>query len=321
MKFRTEIKIDSLPTKIGYENRILALGSCFSEHISQRLNQLKFTIESNPTGILFNPESIAVALEHYAKGERIAKKDLQVAEDVWFHYDFHSDFSALSANEALEKMNFGLKRGEKALAAADRLLITFGTAWVYEREGNVVANCHKQPQRLFQRRRLSVAEIVARYTSLFEGVLRGREVILTVSPVRHVGDGLAENMLSKSILRLAVEELTEKFANVSYFPSYEIMVDDLRDYRFYADDLVHPSAQGVAYVWEQFKAAALSKEALKLIPRVENLIAMCNHRPRNPQSEAHQKLLKKCLMQIEDLKPLDFSTEKRVLEQCLEINL
>ena len=197
MKFRTEIEIAPLGTKIGYENRILALGSCFAEHIAGRLAQAKFRVTANPSGILFNPLSIAAALRSYAGEKPVRHSELGFDGELWFHYGFHGSFSAPEADQALAAMNAARKSGAEALRAADRIVLTFGTAWVYEHDGAVVANCHRRPAAEFTRRRLGVDEIVTAFADLMAGPLGGREVILTVSPVRHLGDSLAGNAVSK----------------------------------------------------------------------------------------------------------------------------
>ena len=290
MKFRTEIDIAPLGVKIGYGNRILALGSCFAEHIAGRLAEARFRIVTNPTGILFNPLSIAAALRSYADEAPVQHTELDFDGELWFHYGFHGSLSAASPDEALSAMNAARKAGAEALRRADRVLLTLGTAWVYEHNGQVVANCHRQPATEFVRRRLGVAEITGAFSALLAGPLAGKEVILTVSPVRHLGDGLEGNAVSKATLRLAAEELAAAHAAVHYFPAYEVLNDDLRDYRFYADDLVHPSAQAIQYVWEKFIPAVLSDEARRLLPDVRHIVVAAAHRPRNPRSEAYEVL-------------------------------
>ena len=242
MKFRTEIEPFTLGTDIDYRSRLLALGSCFAEHIAARLSRARFRIEANPTGILFNPASIVRTLDRLWHAEPVRREELHRSrEGVWFHYDFHGSLSRTEADEALDAMNEAVRRGAEALHGADTLLLTFGTAWVYDHEGRPVANCHRQPAAEFHRRRMTVEEIVAPFARLLEGELAAKRLIVSVSPVRHAGDGLVENSLSKATLRLAAAALEERFAErVRYFPAYEMLVDDLRDYRFYAEDLVHP---------------------------------------------------------------------------------
>lgn len=318
MKFRTEIEIAPLDVRFGYENRTLALGSCFASHIADRLARARFHVTANPTGILFNPLSIAAAVRAF--GTEVRREELQHDAERWFHFGFHGDFAAPTAEEALRRMNAARRAGAGALRAADRVILTLGTAWVYEREGEVVANCHRHPAAEFTRRRLPVAEIVETLAALIEGPFAGKEVLLTVSPVRHLGDGLAGNAVSKATLRLAAEELAGGFRNVAYFPSYEILMDDLRDYRFYADDLVHPAPQAVEYVWERLVAAALTGEARKLQPAVEEIVAAAAHRPRDPQSRAHRDFCRRQLERIAALEGPDFRAEEEYFRRCIEIN-
>lgn len=324
MKFRTEIEISPLDERIGYRHRLLAVGSCFAEHIAGKLADAKFDIQTNPTGILFNPLSIAEALRNYRDCKPVAAAELHCDGEQWFHYDFHGSFSDTDAAQALEQMNTGRAIGTAALQKADFVLLTFGTAWVYERQGRPVANCHRQPASEFVRRRLSVDEIVAAFGESFRARPDGndpfakpfteKQIILTVSPVRHIGDGLEGNALSKAVLRTAAAELAERYPNVHYFPAYEIVLDDLRDYRFYADDLVHPARQAIEYIWEKFVAAALDDEAQRLLPEVEAIVAAARHRPRNPQGKAHADFCRRCMERIAALPQIDFSAEKRCFE-------
>lgn len=320
MKFRTEIRIAPLTTRIGYENRLLALGSCFAEHIADRLATARFRIAANPTGILFNPLSVASAIRCFAQRTPVKREELHTDGEVWFHFDFHGDISAPAADEALRAMNAARQAGADALEAADRMLLTFGTAWVFERQGRIVANCHRRPAAEFVRRRLSVDQIVGAYDELIRGPLAGKEIILTVSPVRHLGDGLEGNALSKAVLRLAADELARKHPGVHYFPAYEIVCDDLRDYRFYADDLVHPAPQAIAYIWEKFTAAVLSQEAQRLLPEAEAIVAAAAHRPRNPLSEAHKAFCRRQLERIAALEGIDFAPQAAYFRRCIEIN-
>ena len=217
-------------------------------------------------------------------------------------------------------MNAARQAGAEALRTADRMILTFGTAWVYEHGGEIVANCHRRPAAEFSRRRLSVEEIAETFAELLEGPLAGKQIILTVSPVRHVGDTLPGNAVSKAVLRLAAEELKQRFGCVEYFPAYEIVTDDLRDYRFYADDLVHPAPQAVAYIWEKFAGTVLTDRARKLLPEVEAVVAAAAHRPRNPQGEAHRAFCRRQLERIAALPEVDFQSEAAGFRRCIEIN-
>ena len=320
MKFRTEIEITSLGVKISYENRVLALGSCFAAHIARKLAGAKFRVAENPSGILFNPLSIAAAIRSYADPAPVTRGELGFDGEVWHHFGFHGDFSAPTADEALQKMNAARQAGADALRTADRIVLTFGTAWVYERQGEAVANCHRRPAAEFSKRRLSVEEIVETFAELIEGPLAGKQIILTVSPVRHTGDTLAGNAVSKATLRLAAEQLTEKFKCSAYFPAFEILTDDLRDYRFYADDLTHPSPQAVAYVWERFCEALLTPDARALLPRIAEITAAARHRPLHSASEAYRAFCRRQLEAIERLPGVDFTEETAFFRSRIEIN-
>ena len=317
MKFRTEIEIAPLAEGLEHDAKIFALGSCFAENISERLAKAKFSVTTNPFGVLFNPLSIANAIERLDDTRAFAVCDIEAGRETYFSFDAHSSLDGKSQTEAFTNLNRAVAQGGKALSESGWVILTFGTAWIYERDGRVVANCHKQPASQFSRRRLSVAEIVERYDSLFEGALRDKKVLLTVSPVRHVGDGLQENSVSKATLRLAVEELVAKHENAFYFPSYEILIDDLRDYRYYGEDLAHPSKVAVDYVWERFCDAVLSPEAQELLPRIAQIVAAAEHRSFNPEGEEHKTFCRKMLANIELMPEIDFSLERSVFERCL----
>ena len=317
MRFRTEISLTPLAERIDHSAKIFALGSCFAESISERLQRAKFSVTTNPFGVLFNPLSIASAIERLSDTRAFAVCDIREGREGFFSFEAHSSLDGKTQTEIFANLNQAVAQGSKALHDAEWVILTFGTAWVYEHNGRVVANCHKQPAKEFERRRLSVAEIVERYKTLFEGVLRDKRVILTVSPVRHLGDGLQENSLSKAILRLAVEELVAKYENVHYFPSYEILIDDLRDYRYYAEDLAHPSKMAVEYVWEHFCEYALTDKAWELLPKIEQIVMAAEHRPFNPESDAHRAFCRKMLAKAEEMHEIDFALEKEAFERYL----
>ena len=306
MQFQTHIQIRPFEQKIDHSQPILSLGSCFADNIAKRLQRAKFDTTAAPTGILFNPESIARTIERFDraredKGSLPTIKELHQANGVWYNYDFHSSLSHIDADVALAQMSDAVMRGAEALVEAKVVIITFGTAFVYRlnESGDVVANCHKQPQRLFSREMLSAEDIVQRYNALLQGPLADKRVIFTLSPVRHLGDGLEQNSLSKATLRVAIAEIVAKNSNADYFPSYEIMIDELRDYRFYADDMAHPSALAVEYIWERFSQTALSEATLDAIKRIEHIMAAAEHRPFNPESDAHRAFCRKMLAECE----------------------
>lgn len=317
MKFRTEISLTPLAEGIDHSAKIFALGSCFAERVSERLLRAKFSVTTNPFGVLFNPLSIAAAIERLVDTRAYAVCDIHEGRENFFSFDAHSSLDGRTQTEVFANLNRAVAQGSKSLRDADWVILTFGTAWVYEREGKVVANCHKQPASEFERRRLSVEEIVGRFGGLLEGALHDKRVILTVSPVRHLGDGLQENSVSKAILRLAVEELVAKYENACYFPSFEILMDDLRDYRYYGEDLAHPSKMAVDYVWERFCEYALSQSTRELLPRIEQIVAAAEHRPFNPESEAHAIFCRKMMAKAAELPQVDFTLEESVFKKCL----
>ena len=323
MKFRTEIRIRPFAEKIGYRNRILLLGSCFADEMREKLRGLKFRASGNFSGPLFNPSSVAAALRGTADTHPAAIEELrQDTDGRWFHYGVCTEADSPDPQALLAYLDRTREALRREAEACDTLVVTFGTAWVYRlREtGETVANCHRQPQRLFERRRLSVGEIVGEWSELLRTRLRDKRVILTVSPVRHAGDGLDGNCLSKSTLRVAAAELEERFTRVDYFPAYEILTDDLRDYRFYADDLVHPSRQAVEYVWEKFAEAALDDRTRTLVREAEEIAAVLNHRPFHPDSDAYRTLCERTLGRMRRLSAaegMDFSEEIARLEAIL----
>lgn len=316
MKFRTEIPVTPLCAKIGYENRILLLGSCFAAEIGRKLAEAKFDVAYNPTGTLFNPSSVAALLRLAQTGKQVTRQELRQSTDgCRFHYATDTSFDAPDPAQVLTRINTALDACRKALAGCDRVIVTYGTAWVYRlrESGLVVANCHKQPQDLFERQRLTVAQIVSEWSELLATTLAGKGVILTVSPIRHLGDGLPGNAVSKATLRLAAEELAARFSNVCYFPAFELLTDDLRDYRFYADDLVHPSTQAVEYIWEKFAEAAFGEHTRQTLDAVQQIVRAARHIPRQPQSEAFRGMCRRILAQIEVLEKeagIDFSAQR-----------
>ena len=242
MKLQTLVDIAPSPWKIGYDDRILLLGSCFADEIGDQMAQRYLQVTCNPFGTLYNPLSIARALNLQSS---ISNLQLINHDGLWHSMAHHGSFSRPTKEEAEQAVRASIDTMQQALAEATVIIVTFGTAWVYEMNGAIIANCHKLPENRFTRRRLSVDEIVAAWRPILDRY-PDKHWLFTVSPIRHIRDGLHENQLSKATLLQAVEQLGD------YFPSYEIMLDELRDYRFYADDLVHPSSLAVNYIWERF---------------------------------------------------------------------
>ncbi len=280
MKFRTEINTRR-KGNLTHADRILMLGSCFSESIGQRMSSCKLQVDINPFGELYNPLSIARALLFLAQHRRMTDDSLVRTGNLWSSWLHHSRFSSVSPAEALSRMNNRLEQTERN--TPDWLFITLGTAWVYEwkQTGEVVANCHKMPDHLFRRRLLSVSEGVETLSDAirqFREVSPNLSVVLTVSPVRHLRDGAHGNQISKSTLLLICSELCS-LPFVDYFPAYELLMDDLRDYRFYADDLVHPSSEAQEYVWQKWCDAFLSDSARQIGQEAEKMLRGMSHRP------------------------------------------
>lgn len=325
MWFRTEVKIAPFDNKIDHSTTGLSMGSCFAGNMAMKMKRAKLPVTDNPFGVLFNPISIADNLEALYAGRRYMADDLAREGDVWSCFSFHGSFSSTDPQTALYAMNRAAAEGEQALKDAGYVIITFGTAWVFElaedasenfgnpHTSRVVANCHRFPAETFRRRRLTVAEIVERYEMLFNTALRGKQIIFTVSPVRHLKDGAAENTLSKAILIEAVHELVARHPSVVYFPAFEIMNDELRDYRFYADDMVHPSAVAVEYIWGKFRDAALTSRAAVAVKEVEKIAAAMDHRPLDPTTAAYREFLAIISARIKELAErypeIDFSAE------------
>ena len=256
MKLQTIVEILPSSWKIGYEDKILMLGSCFSDEIGEQMKQRNMSVTCNPFGTLYNPLSIANAIH----SSFVHCTSYIVHHDgLWHSMMHHGSFSRPTKEEAEEAVKASIETMQNALREATVVIVTFGTAWVYEMNGHVVANCHKLPADRFTRRRLTVEEIVAAWQPILERY-PDKHWIFTVSPIRHIKDGLHENQLSKSTLLMAIEQLLDnrqsivprQSSNRQYFPSYEILLDELRDYRFYADDLVHLSSLAVNYIWERF---------------------------------------------------------------------
>jgi hypothetical protein len=298
MEFRTEINIPPSENRISYGSSILFAGSCFTENIGAMMQDLRFRVDLNPFGINYNPSSLSRNLWALLNGKQYAKSDLHLANEKWFSFDHHSQFSAGNSDTCLENINERIRYSRDRLSGTDYLFLTWGTAWVYvlKETSTVVSNCHKLPSDNFSRHLLSVNQVVDMYTKLFVGLrsrMPGIRVILTVSPVRHWKDGPVLNTVSKSILLLAAHRLTEMFSYCEYFPAYEIAMDDLRDYRFYGDDLVHPNLQMIEYIWGKFSDTYFDEQTLKLMGEIGKLNTARKHRSFDPISEQYSQFCKK----------------------------
>ena len=322
MDFYTFVELPSDLPKFAHTDRLMLLGSCFVTHIGRKLVEAKFRCDVNPYGVLYNPFSIAAALREMDGGKVYHSDDLFFFRECWHSPMHHGDFSSCEAEDTLRRINGRLKEAHEHFHRLDCLLLTFGSAWVYENKktGTVVANCHKQPESCFTRRMLSVSEIVSDYTSLLSGLLARiprLKVLFTVSPIRHVRDGMHANQLSKATLLLAVNQLQATFPeHVFYFPAYELLLDELRDYRFYAEDMVHPSETAIRYVWERFTRSCISADALRIMEESENIRKMLSHKPFYPASEEYKRFLGQIVLKIDQLNGkypyLDFQKEREI---------
>lgn len=297
MEFTTPVQIPPSTIRIGYEHRTIILGSCFAEAIGQRLSDLLFPVDLNPFGILYNPDSMAAAIRRLMNGRLFTADELIQHHDLYHSLLHHGSFSAPTADECLERINARLSAGAKFLAAADRIIVTFGTSYVYRWKGTgaVVGNCHKMPDDYFRREQLSVDEIADTWLPLMDCIHCQRPTlkwIFTVSPVRHLRDGAHENNLSKSVLLLAIEKLISHYPTIAnYFPAYELMMDELRDYRFYAEDMCHPSPAAVRYIGDRFESTYMDAKTRAWLRRAEAIHRDLQHRPFRPDSEAHRRFL------------------------------
>lgn len=317
-EFRTIIQPAISVKKISYQTPVLFLGSCFTENIGNKMLELKFPTIVNPFGVLYNPVSVRNSLEFLIDKKIFKEKDLHFFNEQWLSFYHDTEFSDFDKNKCMEKINLSIEKATSQLRNAKYLLITFGTAWVYRylKTENVVSNCHKIPSKEFERYKLCVEDIYVEWANLINRLNELNpeiKIIFTVSPVRHWKDGAIQNQLSKSTLILAIHQLKKLFENVEYFPAYEIMMDDLRDYRFYADDMLHPSKVAVDYIWEQFSETYFDKETKLAIKEINKILQAKNHRPVNPESESHKKFKKSQLEYIKKLsskyKFIDFSDE------------
>lgn len=306
MEFRTTVSVEPFKEKISYNSKIMFIGSCFATSIGCRMNDLLFPTLINPFGVLYNPFSISQSINNLMATQLFTEEQLFNHGGLWGSFYHHSSFSSPSKEECLSKINHTLNEGRQFIISADFLVITLGTTWTYQhrKNRNVVANCHKFPSKDFDRIPMTEDEVMQ---MLAVAIIKLREknpklkVILTVSPIRHWKDGAVNNMVSKATLIMAAQKMSLSLHDCYYFPAFEIMMDDLRDYRFYAEDMIHPSSVAVDYIFEKFVAAAIDSESVKLVPEIEKLIKAANHRPFNPNTPEHLQFKKTQLEKTVDL--------------------
>ncbi|PLX09544.1 MAG: GSCFA domain protein [Marinilabiliales bacterium] len=322
MKLITKIEVTKFDFSISHNTLIGFTGSCFAENIGNKLDNLKFKVQVNPLGINYNPLSLGQSIKRIINQNLITENDLFLANDLWNSYDFHSKFSSKNKDEAIEKINDAVLNSHQFLKSADYLFISFGTSYVYKlKSGNIVSNCNKQADNNFERILLTTEEIVEFWLQLLKEIKEFNpklKLVFTISPIRHKRDGFIANQLSKSILFVAVNQLKSKFDNVYYFPSYEIMMDELRDYRFYKEDMIHPSELAVDYILERFGDTFFGDETKEINKKISKILAALNHRPFNTDLSNYKEHLENVLHDIEDLERqypyLKLNAEKKQIE-------
>ena len=307
MKFRTEINLDKSKHPIDHDKKIVTIGSCFAQNIGEYFKHFRFNVMCNPFGVLYNPISIFNSFNLTLDKETFSQDDLIEANGEWHSFYHHSDFSHHDHKICLEKINSGIKAAFDFLSKTDVVIITYGTAYVYRHieQNIVVSNCHKIPTNEFEHYRLSLDETkkaIEQTINLLKAANKNIRIIFTVSPVRHWKDGAVNNQLSKSTLLLAVDEIIKSNKNCEYFPSYEIVMDDLRDYRFFDSDLLHPNRIATDYIWEKFSSTMLSDNCLSTMNEVEKIVKSREHRVRNVKSENHQTFIKANIEKIKTLR-------------------
>ncbi|RRB00803.1 GSCFA domain-containing protein [Larkinella rosea] len=323
MDFRTELSPEKLPALIRPDARIVTIGSCFAEVLGRQLIDNKVKVLSNPFGTLFNPVSIAKLLLAAVEGSEPDPALYVERDGLWFHYDFHSSLWGRSRDELHQRLTDSLTQTGSAMRKADWLILTLGTAMVYRHleTGKVVANCQKMPGFLFEKYLYTYEHTQAVLTELVKKLKRVNpkvQMLLTVSPVRHTKDSLSLNQVSKAVLRAISHDLTIWHDQVHYFPAYEIMVDDLRDYRFYEADLIHPNAVAETYIFEKFAECAFDAELRTFITEWQQIRKALSHRPFHEGSESHRRFLENLLKQLEAVSAkADVAPEKMDVERRL----
>jgi len=320
MNFMLPFQIAKPATLFEHEHPVVLMGSCFTEHMSKRLEQCKFRTVNNPFGILFNPISVVQNLRKIIRKATYTESDLFSLNELWNSWDHHSDYSDINPNEALSKINSTIGETHHFLQSSEWLIITLGSSYQYfltqEPKDYAVANCHRAPASWFDKRLLSITSITENLQQVIEELKAFNpqlKIIFTISPVRHIRDGVVENNRSKARLLEAVHQLVDDNAHCFYFPAYELAIDVLRDYRFYDVDMVHPNYACTQFIWEQFVASYFSEDCKKTADAMKEVASAFAHRTRFPETAAHQKFLEKYATKIEQLQKqydyLDFSDE------------
>ena len=323
MKWATEFTVPKSQFPISYQSKILSMGSCFAQTIGQKMTAAKFDCLVNPFGTIFHPMILGDLLDHAMFGDKMEENGVIQREGIYFYLGAHSDLFGDSLDELAQKYAVQLAAVKDYLETGTHLILTLGTSWIYETEEfGRVANCHKLSQKQFTKRLVSLDEMLFHFDHIFGNISRvypNLQIILTVSPVRHIKDGIPENQLSKSLLRILSSQLEDRFSFVSYFPAYEVMMDELRDYRFYKKDLIHPTEEAEDYIWEKWSDSYFPVDTQEMINQIQKVKLELAHRPLNPKSEAHRKFLQNLLQKLERLNgEFDFSREIKSLTVDLQ---
>ncbi len=303
MNFHLEFFPKPFATKIEHQHKLFLIGSCFTENIGTKFKQHKFSVVENPNGILFNPVSIAKSITSYIENKQYTNEDLFYENELWNSWEHHTRFSDVDVDVCLNRINESQTVAHQFLKTADWVFLTLGSAFVYELDNKkVVANCHKVPTDKFNKKLLSVEEVLSGLDNVLHRIFMfnpNAKIIFTISPVRHLRDGFVENNRSKAVLIQAVHHLVNKFNKLFYFPAYELVIDDLRDYRFYAEDMVHPNYAATNYVWDKLVECCINENAIQLMKQINEINAAVNHKSFNPATEAHKKFKASVLKKIE----------------------
>lgn len=306
MEFRKKIDIPKPDFEIGHQSRLMLFGSCFAENIGQYFTDNKFRADVNPFGVLYNPSSIHQAIEILLREKDFTEKDVFEHQGLYHTFFHHSEFSDTDKDVFLQNINQKRIQATNSLRQADILLITFGTSYVFRHieKGQIVANCHKLRASAFEHYRLSVDNIAESWSGLIEELREvnpSLKILFTLSPIRHWKDGAHNNQLSKATLLLAIDELAGRYNNLYYFPSYEIVLDELRDYRFYAEDMLHLNKTAIEYIWEVFSDTCFGAETRQICKEWQAIRKAIEHRPFNPDTKDHKQFLMQTLLKINEL--------------------
>lgn len=303
MNFRTPIHIPISNHPIDYNSRVVSLGSCFAENIALKFDYFKFQNSVNPFGIIFNPVSIEKIIERVVQKNHFTEKDIFNHNDLWQCFEVHSELSQPNQEAFLNTLNTLIDSTYLEIKEASHIVITYGTSWIYQSiaSQSVVANCHKVPQKEFQKELLSIEiieESIQNTIALIQSINPEAQFIFTISPVRHLKDGFVENQRSKAHLISALHASISHLPSSIYFPSYEIVMDELRDYRFYSQDMLHPNQLAIDYIWERFVQSQISENAYSLMEDIRGIQKSLLHKPFNPESESHQTFVKQLQQKI-----------------------